>query len=895
MDAEIKILMVEDRIEDAKLIKHEIKKNNINFIEQIVETKEEYIKALKNFEPDIILSDYDLPTFNGIQALSIREELAPLIPFILVTGSINEETAVTVMKAGADDYIIKEHIVRLGPAIKSALEKMETLRSKSEAEKKIKILSRAIEQNPACIVITNTEGIIEYVNPKFIQLTGYSLEEVIGKNPKILKSGNTPHELYNELWQTISSGNEWQGVFQNRKKNGETFFESSTISPIIDDNGNITHFVAVKEDITERKQAEEIVNRERKLLRTLIDNLPDAVYVKDREARKLAANVVDMQIMKCWSESDFIGKTDIDIYNEENGEKGYTEDLKVINTGVPLLNHEDSYVDDSNKTHWRLISKIPLFDDQGNTIGLVGIGKDITERKLAEEELAWEQYLMHSLLDNIPDNIFFKDLQSKFIRVNKSMANLFGLISPVNAIGMSDKDYFNPEQAEQTSKDEQEIIKTRVPIIDKVEVEILKDKAPTYVSTTKMPLIDTKGNVIGTFGISRDVTEKTKMLEDLTIAKEKAEESDRLKTAFLNNISHEIRTPMNAIIGFSELLNNTSLPPDKHKKHTETIIKSSRQLLSIITNIINISTIEAGQHMVYDNLVDLNSIFKQMSDQFTPTAKKNNITLTYTTSLPNNEAIITTDIKKVTEILNHLIGNALKFTEEGYVKFGYTLKLNEIECYVEDTGIGIAPEFHNEIFNRFRQIELTESRLYGGSGLGLTISKAYTEILGGKLWLNSESGKGSTFYFTIPYRKANNTIAHIESEKINEDFTNSVKKILIVEDEEINYLLLKELLSEDKYILLFAENGAKAIEICKSTPDIDLVLMDVKMPIMNGYVATKHIKSIYPELPVIAVTAYSNNQDKIKAIESGCNDFISKPFKQEELIFKIRKNLIKNN
>src|SRR5512145_257911 len=211
METKIKILLVEDLPSDAELIKYEIRKSGLPFYELTVETKEEFIKAIHEFEPDIILSDYSLPLFNVMQALRLRKELAPLIPFILVTGSLNEETAVEVMKAGADDYLIKEHITRIGIAIKTALEKREIIRLKHLAEEKLQILSLAVEQNPASIIITDINGIIEYTNPKFTSLTGYSLEEAIGSNPRILKSGITSPEEYQKLWKTINSGRAWHG------------------------------------------------------------------------------------------------------------------------------------------------------------------------------------------------------------------------------------------------------------------------------------------------------------------------------------------------------------------------------------------------------------------------------------------------------------------------------------------------------------------------------------------------------------------------------------------------------------------------------------------------------------------------------------------------------------
>ncbi len=259
MEKILKILIVEDYPSDAELIRQEIKRNEIPFNHMVVESKEDYINSLKNYVPDVILSDYVLPDFDGLTALSIKEEIAPSVPFILVTGTLNEETAVEIMKAGADDYIIKGHIGRLGTAINTALEKKEILLQKKEAEQRLSILSRAVEQNPASIVLTDIDGNIEYVNPKFTELTGYSEKEILGENPRFLKSKNTSPEAYKELWQTITSGKEWQGEFQNRKKNGDVYFESALISPIADESGKITHFLAVKEDITERKIAEEVL------------------------------------------------------------------------------------------------------------------------------------------------------------------------------------------------------------------------------------------------------------------------------------------------------------------------------------------------------------------------------------------------------------------------------------------------------------------------------------------------------------------------------------------------------------------------------------------------------------------------------------------------------------
>ncbi|MBB3188225.1 hybrid sensor histidine kinase/response regulator [Microbacter margulisiae] len=267
MEPIIRVLMVEDNAFDVELIKREIKKNNISFVHHLVETKEDFIEGLNTFHPDIILSDYTLPAFNGMEALAIRQTMCPDIPFVLCTGSINEETAVNVMKAGADDYILKGHITRIGSAMLTALQNKANLRLKKQTDEQLRIFSRAVEQNPASIIITNIQGEIEYVNQKFTKITGYSFQEVLGKNPRILKSGFMPPNLYKDLWQTITKGKEWHGELQNRKKNGQLYDESVLIAPIANDKGEVAHFLAVKEDITEKRKAQVTLEKNQILLK----------------------------------------------------------------------------------------------------------------------------------------------------------------------------------------------------------------------------------------------------------------------------------------------------------------------------------------------------------------------------------------------------------------------------------------------------------------------------------------------------------------------------------------------------------------------------------------------------------------------------------------------------
>ena len=372
--------------------------------------------------------------------------------------------------------------------------------------------------------------------------------------------------------------------------------------------------------------------------------------------------------------------------------------------------------------------------------------------------------------------------------------------------------------------------------------------------------------------------------EELTIAKGKAEESDNLKSVFLTNMSHEVRTPLNGIIGFSNLLNSQEQTDDTGKYYTEIISKSGKQLLKIIDDIIVVSQLETGQAKIHTSKVNLNYLLLNLIEEYKYSANKKGINILLETNLSDGDSIIYTDESKFLNIIKNLIENALKFTNKGFVKVKYELKDNMLEFTVEDTGIGFEQGSTFDIFDRFVQANKEISIEFGGLGLGLSIAKLNTELLGGEIHANSIIGKGSVFSFNIPY----NPIVQIKKEvvKKNKNLTDAhlrEYKILVVEDEEINFLFIKEVLARININckILEARNGQEAVDIFKSKP-VDLILMDLKMPVMNGYEATKIIKQINPNIPVIIQTAYTLEEERQKSKDAGCDDFISKPIKIKE-------------
>lgn len=389
----------------------------------------------------------------------------------------------------------------------------------------------------------------------------------------------------------------------------------------------------------------------------------------------------------------------------------------------------------------------------------------------------------------------------------------------------------------------------------------------------------------------RETLEQNKKIEkaneELKIALKKAEESDKLKTAFLQNMSHEIRTPLNGIVGFSQLLTSKDLPESSKLEIAKLVERSSYRLIELVNNILDIAKIETGQIKINNSAFMLNNFMKEVLDFFILFAKEKHITISCNNFLDDDESIIFLDKEKLHQILINLINNSIKFTKEGEIIFGYLIKDNNIEFYVKDTGIGIPEEIQEKIFERFVQADIALTRNYEGSGLGLAICKGLTELLGGTMWLKSELGKETIFYFTLPFNPANKdkektNLLFIDFEKISKTL-----KILVAEDDEVSFKFLYYLFLNSKHKLTRAFNGQEAVDLFKNKNEFDIVLMDFKMPVMSGYEATKIIKEKFPDVPIIGLTAYAFEEDRQKALKIGCDDFLQKPFKKEVLFEKI--------
>jgi PAS domain S-box-containing protein len=529
--------------------------------------------------------------------------------------------------------------------------------------------------------------------------------------------------------------------------------------------------------------------------------------------------------------------------------------------------------------------------------------RELLEKKIVDYKVLYEKFLEQNnelkqakdlaqenenfvtgILENIPEMIFVKDAKTtNFVLANKAVEENMGW-KREEMIGKNESDLFPKDLAKILLKQGQTVLDTNT-VFQQEETLPTKNGLRIF-NTKKLPILDHNGLPKFLLGVTEDITAKKAAEKELIDAKEKAEESNRLKIAFLQNISHEIRTPMNAICGFTNLMLEPDLSDDQKANYSSIVRSNCDHLLTIITDVLTISSVETKQMKVTIQEVNLNQLMDELSQIFKPAATSFSLTFENTTDIPENQAYVFTDRTKLTQILSNLATNALKFTKEGSIEINCHLDTDNMVFYVKDTGIGFNPEKKDTIFERFRQANDEINKTYGGTGLGLAISKAFVELMGGQIGVESTFGKGSTFQFTLPY----NAASPIELEPISPIAWSHGHTILIAEDEDINYLFLETLLQPMNWKLIRARNGQEAVDMVHADPSIRLILMDIRMPIMDGYQAAILIKEFRPDLPILAQTAYANNFE-IEKYRAVFDDYMTKPLRIQILKQKISKFL----
>lgn len=725
-----------------------------------------------------------------------------------------------------------------------------------------------------------TDNEMIYVNPAFERVWGVPRNEIY-ENPQIFINSIHPDDF--DAVQKILKSEDFlkKGYFNFDyriiRPDKQIRWINARAFPVLNAKGEVIRRIGLARDITNLKNTLE----EKSLLAEMLDIAPNSITIHDEQGNFLYANQKTFELH---------GYTDTEFMNLKLEELDVPESARLIPERIKTIIENGHAIFEvehfkKDKSRIQLEVYVKLVNWKGS-LALLSMATDISERKKIQKELDKNEILTRTAIENLPIIFYIIDKDGIFrLSVGDGLKSL-GL-EPNQVVGIS---VF-------------EIYKGYPEIIEPVRRALAGETAnfeSNVGGATHFNIVTpfaTSNKNEGIVGVALDITDRKRVELEVIAAKEKAEEANRLKTEFLNNMSHEIRTPMNGIIGFSEMLDRTDISHEKRMYFSKIVQNSSHQLLRIIDDILEISTLETKQIAINEDTFSLNDLLMELFSVFNLKSKTRNIPIYLKKGLHDSESFIKSDKTKLHKILSNLLENAVKFTNEGFVELGYIIAGQSIQIYVKDTGIGIQAKNKDLIFERFAQEDKELSLKHGGLGLGLSIAKENAQLLGGEITLESDRGKGSTFFVTIPYKPASISMEIIP--ETSADITiNSSKKytILVAEDEEVNYLYIDALCEEEKIIdfdLIHAKNGKEAFEICLQNNKIDLVLMDIKMPIMNGYEATEKIKSIYPALPIIAQTAYSTEADKALAYKFGCDDFISKPLNKDKLFRLIKKHLSK--
>ncbi len=642
--------------------------------------------------------------------------------------------------------------------------------------------------------------------------------------------------------------------------------------------------------ITKNIQAEEVLRENQELFRKALDlgvvgmatTHPYTFYFLSANKRlcEMVGYTEEELLQKTWAEITFpkekVDEDSANVLKLLRGElNGYVMEKQ--------YQHKDGHMIDITLSVQGVTKK------DGSIDYILILADDITQRKLAEKALREASEYSRKLIETSLDALVTISAEGKITDVNAATEKITGL-SREMLIGSDFSDYFTePDKARsgylKVFEDGQ--------VIDyPLAVRHASGKVADVLYNASV-YRNEQGEVIGVFAAARDITQRKQTERELIIAKEKAEESERLKSAFLANMSHEIRTPMNGILGFAELLKEPNLSGDEQQEYIKIIEKSGARMLNIINNIVDFSKIEAGLMNVALKDTNINEIIEFVYTFFKPQAEEKRMQLFIRNSLPIEATTIRTDREKIYSILTNLVKNAIKYSNEGVIEVGCTKKGNYLEFSVKDSGIGIPKERLEAIFERFIQADITDVEARQGAGLGLSISKAYVEMLGGKIWVESELAKGSSFYFSIPYNieKGEENIDQKVVPRDSEKYLMKNLKILIADDDEISNKLVSLTVKDYCKEIIETKNGVEAVKICQQNPDLDLVLMDIQMPDMNGHEATRHIREFNNKVTIIAQTAFGLSGDREKAINAGCNDYITKPINRSELNTIIQKHI----
>jgi len=670
-------------------------------------------------------------------------------------------------------------------------------------------------------------------------------------------------------------------------------------NPASNAHGQVESVVGVFDDLSRLREIEDQLRQTTQHYKDLVTLLPEVIFEADRKGGVSFVNEKAYHIFGYKREELSKDFNIFTILSEEDQERARTNFHNVLK-GHQTSGNEYTAISKSGRRLPVLIYSSPITRRKEIT-GVRGIVVTIEEIKKAEEAMRESEEKFRQLAENINDAFWLNNLNDRILYANPACSKIAGRdiphSSPYTDIFFS---WIHPEDKSRTQF---EILKNQENPEEEHEYQhriLMPNGDIRWIWVRISPVFDQSGKLYRKAGIASDITSQKTLINELIKAKDKAEKADHLKSSFLANMSHEIRTPMNGILGFAELLKSSNINEEEKQEYLELIEKNGKQLMHLMNDIIDIAKIEAGEMRLKSKKFELNhfldDIYHTFSNQFPDKLKSIDFKVTKDSE---HTIHLFTDPGRLNQILSNLLDNAFKYTRKGTIEFGYRLnytvnRVQYIKFFVIDTGKGISKQDQGLIFQRFGQVRELDEYKPEGTGLGLSISKNLVHLLEGRIWYESEKNKGSSFYFIIPDIREEETVETEKAKAAKAKSQEETKTVLIVEDDLINQKYLERILSTQNINLLDAKTGEKAIELVRQHPGIDLILMDIRLPGMNGYETTKAIKAIHPEMPVIAQTAYAMEDDYSKSLAMGCDDYISKPIDKNVLFEKLNNYLYIN-
>jgi len=787
----------------------------------------------------------------------------------------------------------------------SELKDVEELLNESQEERRL-----LMESAQEGIWIVDAKAITTFITQRMAEMMGYTVNEMLGRSIFSFMDGECREVAY-KYFKQLGRGVKEPHNFELLRKDGTRLCTSLMTSPLFDESGRFMGSVSFVADITEQKKMKEALQESKNYLDKIINSLGDPVFVKDRMHRYVLVNDAYCE-MAGRSPEEIIGKTCYDLFPKEQADVFWEKDNEVFETGRANANEE--MVTDAQGMVRTVITKKAMCKDKAGKEFLVGIARDITDHKCMENELRRARNdlehrvlertgelqeanaalreskdFLDKIINSIGDPIFVKDRQHRLVLVNDAACKLFGRPRE-EIIGQTAYDLFpTKEMAEISWEKDEDVFKTGKENVN----EETNTYAPGMTRTVlvKKTLYEDKAENKFLVGVTRDITDRKHAEEELQKAKDAAEKAAEAKAEFLANMSHEIRTPLNAVVGLTGLLLSADLTTEQ-RDYIETIKSSGNSLLAVINDILDFSKIEGGKMELETQPFDMQSCLKASLDLVAAKAAEKRIALSYRFE-DNVPLTVMGDVTRLRQVLVNLSSNAVKFTDSGEVAVSVAAKKldfgqYEIHFAVKDTGIGIPGDRLDRLFQSFSQIDSSTTRKYGGTGLGLAISKRLVELMGGKVWAESEPGKGSAFHFTIPVKPAN--IESIKSgaasgkrQALQRSNRPKPLRILLAEDNDVNQKVALQMLKRLGYHADVAANGLEVLKALESQP-YDVILMDIQMPEMDGIDAAQRIRERWPNGPkIVAMTALALEGDRERLIQAGMDDYISKPIQIEEL------------